>query len=253
MVFGQRGVESVLPDQQRGQRDPRPVIGRRQGPRPAQGAFGLAELAERGAHHAEVMVDPGLVGLQPRERLEGLGGGGALAHEDQGVGQLAEGEAAAGRIGCLGDRTLEAPARAPVVAPGQGALGRVEGGAGRGRGRFGSRGRCGAAASDQRRGCQRGDQGYSPRMTLKALTEIFAKQGGAAAKGGRVELPAAADVTLFAAIAHESLVVERVKALDLETEYLVAHTARNERFVLAYDDIRAVRFSGGQSGAGYAA
>jgi hypothetical protein len=90
-------------------------------------------------------------------------------------------------------------------------------------------------------------------MTQKALSEILTKQGGAAARGSRIEVPPAAELTLFAALADEALLVERVRAVDLETEYLVAHTARNERFILLYEDLRAVRFATAHAGAGYAA
>ena len=66
-------------------------------------------------------------------------------------------------------------------------------------------------------------------------------------------VPAGAEVTIFAALADEGLQVERVRAVDLEPEFLIAHTARNERFIMLYEDVRAVRLgSSSTAGAGYA-
>jgi hypothetical protein len=90
-------------------------------------------------------------------------------------------------------------------------------------------------------------------MTHKALSEILARQAGGTSKGNRLELPTAAELTLFAAFADEGLQVERVRAVELENEYVVVHTAKQERFVLLYEDIRAVRVASGQASAGYAA
>jgi hypothetical protein len=90
-------------------------------------------------------------------------------------------------------------------------------------------------------------------MTQKALTDILAKQGGATTRGNRVEIPAAAELTIFAAFADEALVLERVRTVELEGEYVVAHTAKSERFIVLYEDVRAIRFASAQVGAGYAA
>jgi hypothetical protein len=88
-------------------------------------------------------------------------------------------------------------------------------------------------------------------MTPRALADILHSQGGAST-GARAELPAGAELTLFAALADEPLVLERVKLVELEAEYLVAHTAKQERFVLLYEDVRALRFAPrSAAGAGY--
>lgn len=91
-------------------------------------------------------------------------------------------------------------------------------------------------------------------MTSKALTEILTKHGGAQTKGNRAEVPLSAELTLFASMPDESLVIERVRQVELEPEYLVAHTARGERFVVLYEDVRAARFASKASAAatGYA-
>jgi hypothetical protein len=80
-------------------------------------------------------------------------------------------------------------------------------------------------------------------MTPKAFTDILTKQGGAAIRSSRAEVPAASELTLFAAMADEAMVIDRVRLVELEAEYLVAHTAKSERFVLLYEDVRAIRFA----------
>jgi hypothetical protein len=90
-------------------------------------------------------------------------------------------------------------------------------------------------------------------MTHKALADILGKHGGGTVKGGRVDLSSSPDVTLFATLGDESLVVEKVRQVDFDDEFLIAVTARNDRYVLVYEDVRAVRLgAAGPSGAGYA-
>lgn len=86
-------------------------------------------------------------------------------------------------------------------------------------------------------------------MTHKALSEILTKYGDARQTGARVEIPPALELTFYAALGEESLVIDRVRIVDLEAEYLVATTTRTERFVVLYEDVRAVRFGAGTAGA----
>lgn len=88
-------------------------------------------------------------------------------------------------------------------------------------------------------------------MTHKALAEILTKYGDSRQVGTRVEVPPSLELTLFAALGEESLVIDRVRSVDLEAEYAVASTARGERYVVLYEDLRAVRFGGSGVGAGY--
>jgi hypothetical protein len=89
-------------------------------------------------------------------------------------------------------------------------------------------------------------------MTHKALAEILTKYGDGRQTGARVDLPPAMETTLFVAFADEGLVIDRVRSIELDTEFAVASTARGDRFVLLYEDVRAVRFGHGSStAAGY--
>jgi hypothetical protein len=93
---------------------------------------------------------------------------------------------------------------------------------------------------------------YDLAMTHKALTEILTKVGDGRQSGTRVEIPPSVEATLFVAFAEEGLVIDRVRAVELGTEFAVASTARGDRYVLLYEDVRAVRFGHGSSGgAGY--
>jgi hypothetical protein len=89
-------------------------------------------------------------------------------------------------------------------------------------------------------------------MTHKALSEILTKYGDARQTGARVELPPSLEVTFYAALGEEGLIIDRVRSVDLEAEYLVATTSRTERFIVLYEDVRAVRIGNGSAGhAGY--
>lgn len=86
-------------------------------------------------------------------------------------------------------------------------------------------------------------------MTHKALSEILTKYGDARQSGVRIEVPPRLEVTFYAALGEESLVIDRIRVVELETEYVVATTARSERFIVLYEDVRAVRFGAGAAGA----
>jgi hypothetical protein len=89
-------------------------------------------------------------------------------------------------------------------------------------------------------------------MTHKALAEILTKVGDGRQTGARVEIPPALETTLFVAFADEGLVIDRVRTVELSTEFAIASTARGDRFVLLYEDVRAVRFGhGAATGPGY--
>ena len=86
-------------------------------------------------------------------------------------------------------------------------------------------------------------------MTHKALSEILTKYGDARQTGARVEIPPRLEITFYAALGEESLVIDRIRTVDLEAEYLVATTSRTERFVVLYEDVRAVRIGASNAGA----
>jgi len=89
-------------------------------------------------------------------------------------------------------------------------------------------------------------------MTHKALSEILTKHGDARQSGARFEIPPSVSLTIFVAHGEDGLVIDRVRSAELEGEYAVTTTARGERFVVLYEDVRALRFGAqGGGGAGY--
>lgn len=49
------------------------------------------------------------------------------------------------------------------------------------------------------------------------------------------------EVTLYASIGQESLAIDRVTEIELDHEVAIVATRRHERYVLAYEDVRAIR------------
>ena len=90
-------------------------------------------------------------------------------------------------------------------------------------------------------------------MTHKALAEILTKYGDARQSGARIDIPPSLDTTLFVAFGEEGLVIDRVRSVELAAEFALASTARGDRYVLLYEDVRAVRFGGqgASTAAGY--
>jgi hypothetical protein len=79
-------------------------------------------------------------------------------------------------------------------------------------------------------------------MTSKVIAEILAKHGGFERDGERLTVGDEAETTLFASIGRESLIIDRVRHVDIDKDVLVVAT-RKERYVLACEDVRALRFS----------
>jgi hypothetical protein len=88
-------------------------------------------------------------------------------------------------------------------------------------------------------------------MTHKVLTDIFTRQGNCRRDGDTVAVPKEAEACLFVSIGVESLIVERIIRLELDADVLTAITARRERYCVAYEDVRAVRFGDAESHTGY--
>ena len=64
-----------------------------------------------------------------------------------------------------------------------------------------------------------------------------------------MEIPPRLEVTLYAALGEEGLVIDKVRSVELEAEYIVATNSRTERFVVLYEDVRALRIGAGTAGA----
>ena len=78
-------------------------------------------------------------------------------------------------------------------------------------------------------------------MTSKILIEVLLTQGKGVREGDAVRLGREMDTTLFACIGSEPLAIERVTSVECKHEVLIATTHRGEQYILAYEDVRAVR------------
>jgi len=76
-------------------------------------------------------------------------------------------------------------------------------------------------------------------------------EGGCTRDNDKLLVPKDTASTLYATIGTESLIVDRVVSIKLLTDVAVVATSRGERYGLAFEDIRAVRFAGNGNNAGY--
>jgi hypothetical protein len=82
-------------------------------------------------------------------------------------------------------------------------------------------------------------------MTSELLTDILAKHGDCERTGDTFAVPGAMAVTLFAALASEPLIVERISSITLDPKLVIVETSRSERYFFAYEDVRALRIHRG--------
>lgn len=87
-------------------------------------------------------------------------------------------------------------------------------------------------------------------MTSKNLIEVLVHQGGGVRDGDQVRLSRESDTTMFVSLGNEALTIERVTQLELRGDMVIATTHRNEQYVVAFEDIRALRIgpSGNKTG-----
>ncbi|WP_428264052.1 hypothetical protein [Haliangium sp.] len=78
-------------------------------------------------------------------------------------------------------------------------------------------------------------------MTPKVLSEILSRYGAGVREGDAIHFDKDTQVTVFASLGHDALTIDRVVELVSESELVVVTTARKERYVLFYEDIRGVR------------
>jgi hypothetical protein len=91
-------------------------------------------------------------------------------------------------------------------------------------------------------------------MTSKVLTEVMTSQGGCQRDGSRLLVPADSECTVYVQIitGAEALVLDRVAWMEVGAEMAVIGTSRKEKYVVACEQVAAVRFMPRSGGAGYA-
>jgi len=78
-------------------------------------------------------------------------------------------------------------------------------------------------------------------MRIEQLTDVFVKHLGARKDGAAYVVPADTDAVLFVALEGETLSIAKVTRLEATDTLVFLDTVRGERFVVAAEDVRAVR------------
>jgi hypothetical protein len=89
-------------------------------------------------------------------------------------------------------------------------------------------------------------------MKRQVLEDLLTRHADVKVDGDSINVADDAEVSVYIAMGIEPLVIDRISSLKLEGEALVAQTRRNERYLIAYEDLRAVRVHHGGSRTGYA-
>jgi hypothetical protein len=78
-------------------------------------------------------------------------------------------------------------------------------------------------------------------MRIDQLTEVFVKHLGARKDGAAYLVPSESDAALFVGLVGETLTISKVTRIEPTDTMLYVDTAKGERYVVALDDIRAMR------------
>lgn len=77
-------------------------------------------------------------------------------------------------------------------------------------------------------------------MTSKVFIDVLQSVGGIR-EGDTIRVDSDADITLFVSLGTQTLTIDRVAEVECRDDILIASTRKNDRYVLAYEDVRAVR------------
>ncbi len=89
-------------------------------------------------------------------------------------------------------------------------------------------------------------------MIAKVIADLLTGRGGFVADGDRLCAPEEGEATVFAGIGNETLVIDRVKTVELDQDVAIL-TTRKEVYVVACNDVRALRFTSKGNGPGLVA
>lgn len=84
------------------------------------------------------------------------------------------------------------------------------------------------------------------------LEDLLKRHAGVKADGDAMHVPDGTEVSLYVAMGIEPLVLDKITSLKFEAEAIVANTRRKEIYLIAYEDLRALRVHDDDAGrAGY--
>ena len=84
-------------------------------------------------------------------------------------------------------------------------------------------------------------------MKTEQLVEVFTKQVGARKDGPAYVVPNESDASLFVALQGETLAIARISRLEIADTLVHVDTAKGERYVIAAEDVRAVKIERGDA------
>ncbi len=87
-------------------------------------------------------------------------------------------------------------------------------------------------------------------MTSQVLAEILEKRVECTADGAYWRVPDHRETTVYVALGNETMILDRVVTFELSTDVVMIST-RKDHYVVAYEDVRAIRFGRGRANAGY--
>ena len=88
-------------------------------------------------------------------------------------------------------------------------------------------------------------------MTRNVLEELLARDESVNRDDNKLVVADGASASLYASLGNEPLIIDRVATIVLEGEAVVVMTRRKERYLLGYEDVRAVRVAASERSAGY--
>ena len=80
-------------------------------------------------------------------------------------------------------------------------------------------------------------------MNSKALTQVLSTHGKGKEANSVIEFGDGASVTVYANFGGESLSISGITQIQMEEDMVIAQTRKRETFVVASEDIRALRFA----------
>lgn len=83
------------------------------------------------------------------------------------------------------------------------------------------------------------------------LQDLLTRHADVKVDGDCLNVADDVEVSVYVAMGIEPLVIDRISSFKLESEAIVASTRRNERYLIAYEDLRAIRVHDGSGRAGY--
>jgi hypothetical protein len=88
-------------------------------------------------------------------------------------------------------------------------------------------------------------------MKRQVFEDLLTRHANAKRDGDSLQLPSDLDATLYVGVGSEQLIIDRVSSLTIEGDIVLAVTKRKERYLVACEDVRAVRFGESSLRAGY--